>query len=187
MRKGDDTSEQNSKKGTEEKPAVCGHSIFNANCDPKHSDAEKNLIFQAKKNKQMGYLVTSKWKHIFVSCYVTALQSFSVTFPSQYQPIAHENMFFLFYKYWASLKGMCAQEWKPFLTFLEVYVPFWKGNRRQKKTNQIRYETFKHITIMRVYWKWMHGTFEIVGSFWERTWKLEIWLHSEWRRKCWFF
>lgn len=35
--------------------------IFNFNCDPKHSDAVKNLIFQAKKKRQ----TTTKWKHIF--------------------------------------------------------------------------------------------------------------------------
>lgn len=71
--------------------------IFNAKryCDPKHSDAVKNLISQEKKSRQMGYSVTSKWKHIFVSHSVCALQSSLVTSPSQYQPITYENTFFL--------------------------------------------------------------------------------------------
>lgn len=75
--------------------------MFNAKryCDSKHSDTVKNLISQEKKCRQIGYSVTSKWKHIFVSHGVCALQSSLVTSLSQYQPITYENMFFLSYRY----------------------------------------------------------------------------------------
>lgn len=47
MRKGDETSEQNSEKGTEEKLAGVDTLYFYC-CDPKPSDTVKNLIFLVK-------------------------------------------------------------------------------------------------------------------------------------------